>query len=99
MSQKKNESECESEGEEKRSGNDLGFLTPTLTPALFSAPQAAESCNQLNTFIEMQSDSQSIVSHEIRPKKSIKVWVWVLRKKEWECSLSLSLSLFFQLPS
>ena len=33
-------SECESESEEKRSGSEMGFLTPTLTPALFSAPQA-----------------------------------------------------------
>jgi len=32
--------ECESEREEKRSGNEMDFLTPTLTPALFSALQA-----------------------------------------------------------
>jgi hypothetical protein len=39
-------SECESESGEKRSGSEMGLLAPTLTPALFSAPLAAESCNQ-----------------------------------------------------
>jgi hypothetical protein len=47
--------ECESVSEEKRSGNEMGILTPTLTPALFSAPLTAESCNWMKDLLIIKS--------------------------------------------
>jgi len=33
----------------------MGFLTPTLTPALFSAPLTAESCNRMKDLLMIKS--------------------------------------------
>jgi len=41
--------------EEKRSGSELGFLVPNLTPALFSAPLTAESCNWMKDLLLIKS--------------------------------------------
>jgi hypothetical protein len=43
----------------KEAGMTMGFLTPTLTPALFSAPLTAESCNWMKDFLMIKSGLQN----------------------------------------
>jgi hypothetical protein len=39
----------------KEAGMKMDFLTPTLTPALFSAPLTAESCNWMKDLLIIKS--------------------------------------------